>query len=291
MIGPRQIGSIMRLKIQGLIKTLYRYTHTMVRQFVVDACFTRASALAYTTLLTIVPLMALSLSVLTIFPIFDDVTKKIQDFVFLNFVAGSADIIQQHLLSFAAAARQLSITGLIFLVLTAVMMVFNMETDFNAIWQVQRRRHGAAAFFIYLAVLIFFPIFVGLGMLISLDLGSLPWIKKTSEAIGLRPLLLHYLPYLLTWSAFALLYKTVPNCTVKIRHALVGSFVAMLLFESAKYGFTWYLANFPSYELLYGALAAIPIFLMWLYLTWLIILFGAIVAHTIAVGIETEIKQ
>lgn len=281
----------MRLQLQGLVKALYRYPHAMVRQFLVDACFTRASALAYTSLLAIVPLMTLSLAVLAIFPIFDDVSKKIQDFVFLNFVAGSADIVQQHILSFAAAARQLSITGLIFLVLTAVMMVFNMETDFNAIWRVQHRRHGAAAFFIYLAVLIFFPVFVGLGMIISIDLGSLPWIKETSEALGLKPLLLHYLPYLLTWSAFALLYKTVPNCCVKIRHALVGSLVAMLLFEWAKFGFTWYLANFPSYELLYGALAAIPIFLMWLYLTWLIILFGAIVAHTIAVGIKTEIQE
>lgn len=267
----------------------YRYLRCMVRQFLQEACFTRAAALAYTLLLAIVPLMTVSLSLLSAFPVFQDVSKKIQDFVFSNFVAGSADIVQQHILSFTEAARHLSITGLFFLAITAVMMIFNMESDFNAIWQVKQRRHGASAFFIYLAVLTLFPLFVGLGIMISSDLGSLPFVREMIEALKLKPLLLHCFPYLLTWSAFAGLYVTLPNCSVKIRHAVWGSLIAMIMFEWAKYGFSLYLANFPSYELLYGALAAIPIFLLWVYLMWLIILFGAVVAHTIAVGIETEI--
>lgn len=268
--------------------TIYRYLRLMVLQFLHDACFTRAAALAYTMLLSIVPLMTLSLSLLSAFPVFQDVSKKIQNFVFSNFVAGSADIIQQHILNFTEVARHLSITGLIFLVITAVMMIFNMESDFNAIWRVKQRRHGAAAFFIYLAVLTLFPLFVGLGIMISHDLGALPLVNELMEMLKLKPLLLLCLPYLLTWSAFAGLYVTLPNCTVKIRHAVWGSLMATILFEWAKYGFSWYLANFPSYELLYGALAAIPIFLLWVYLLWLIILFGAVVAHTIAVGNETE---
>jgi len=265
-----------------------RYLRSIVHQFVEAGCFTRAAALAYTVLLAIVPLMTLSLSLLSAFPIFQDVTKNIQDFVFSNFVAGSADIVQQHILRFAEAARHLSITGLIFLALTAVMLIFNMESDFNAIWHVKRRRHGVAAFFIYLAVLILFPLILGLGILISSDLGSVPLISEMIDLLKLKPLLLNSMPYLLTWLAFAGLYVSLPNCSVKIRHAIWGSLIATILFEWAKYGFSWYLANFHSYELLYGALAAIPIFLLWVYLLWLIILFGAVVARTIAVGIETE---
>jgi membrane protein len=97
------------------------------------------------------------------------------------------------------------------------------------------------------------------------------------------------LPNLITWASFTILYLTLPNCPVKVRHALCGGFVAMVLFAWAKFGFSWYLVNFPSYELLYGALATIPIFLLWLYLTWIIILLGAIVSYVIANGIEMEV--
>lgn len=270
------------------VHTIYAYSRGMVEQFLSELCFTRAAGLAYTTLLAIVPLMTVSLVLLSAFPEFQWVSKKIQDFVFSNFVAGSADVVQQHIQSFTESARHLSLTGLIFLVITAVMMVFNMESDFNAIWQVKKRRHGVSAFLIYFAVLTLLPLLIGVGIVISADLGSLPFVIKMKEFLRLEPVTNNYLPYFLTWSVFAVIYVTVPNCTVKIRHALVGSFVAMLFFVWAKAGFTWYLAHFPSYALVYGALAAIPIFLIWLYLTWLIILFGAVVTQTIATGNKKE---
>jgi len=260
----------------------------MVRQFINDACLTRAAALAYTSLLALVPLMTVSLALLSAFPVFQDGAQKIQDFVFANFVAGSADIIQKHIQSFMEAARQLSATGLVFLVITAVMMIFNMETDFNAIWRVKKRRNGTSAFLIYWAVLTLLPILVGAGIAMSAHLGQTPWVMEINEILHIKPLLLEWTPYALTAIAFTLLYVTLPNCPVKLRHALCGGFVAMVLFEWTKYGFSWYLVNFPSYELLYGALATIPIFLLWVYLTWLIILFGAVVTYVIATGIQTE---
>jgi membrane protein len=272
-------------------KTIYCYIRCMVQQFMDDACFTRAAALAYTSLLALVPLMTVSLALLSAFPVFQDVAQKIQDFVFANFVAGSADIVQKHIQSFTDAARHLSATGLFFLVVTAVMMIFSMETDFNAIWRVQQRRQGISAFLIYWAVLTLLPILVGVGLAISTNLASIPFVMELADVLKLKPLLLLLLPYLLTWVAFTVLYATLPNCPVKIRNALCGGLVAMVLFEWTKYGFAWYLANFPSYELLYGALATIPIFLLWVYISWLVILFGAIVSHIIATGTETEVKQ
>lgn len=276
------------MKIYCAVKRLYCSAQAMLRQFVGDACFTRAAALAYTSLLALVPLMTVSLALLSAFPVFQDVAQKIQDFVFSNFVAGSADIIQKHIQDFTEAARHLSPTGFFFLVLTAVMMIFNMETDFNAIWRVQRRRNGISAFLIYWAVLTLVPVLVGIGVAVSTNISAIHFVAEIGQVLNLKPLLLSALPYLLTWLAFTLLYLALPNCPVKFRYGLFGGLVAMILFEWAKSGFTWYLANFPSYELLYGALAAIPIFLLWLYLTWLIILFGAVVSYVAARGIETE---
>jgi membrane protein len=277
------------MKIIRSVQTVYGYVRAMVWQFVNDACFTRAAALAYTSLLAVVPLMTVSLALLSAFPVFQDGAQKIQNFVFSNFVAGSADIIQQHLQRFMEAARHLSPTGLFFLVVTAVMMIFNMESDFNAIWRVQRRRNGVSAFLIYWAVLTLVPISVGAGLAVSTNLAALPIVMEVGEMLRLKSLLFLYLPNLITWASFTILYLTLPNCPVKVRHALCGGFVAMVLFAWAKFGFSWYLVNFPSYELLYGALATIPIFLLWLYLTWIIILLGAIVSYVIANGIEMEV--
>lgn len=270
------------------IKLVYHYINIMIKQFASDACFTRAAALAYTTLLAMVPLMTVSLALLSAFPVFQDGAQKIQSFVFSNFVAGSADIIQQHLQSFVESARHLSPTGLFFLVVTAVMMIFNMESDFNAIWKVKKRRHGVSAFLIYWAVLTLLPISVGVGIAVSTNLAEIPLVVEMGEVLNIKAILLRCLPNLITWLSFTILYVTLPNCIVKVRHAVWGGLVAMMLFSWAKFGFGWYLVHFPSYELLYGALATIPIFLLWLYLTWLIILFGVIVSYVIAHGIEME---
>ncbi len=279
------------MKIFSSVNTIYCYIDRMIRKFVNDACFTRAAALAYTSLLALVPLMTVSLALLSAFPVFQDVALKIQNFVFSNFVAGSADIIQQHLQSFVESARHLSPTGLFFLVIAAIMMIFNMESDLNAIWRVKHRRHGVSAFLIYWGVLTLVPISVGVGIAVSTNLAAIPLVVEMGEFLDIKAMLLRCLPNLITWLSFTILYVTLPNCVVKIRHAIWGGLVAMILFGWAKFGFSWYLIHFPSYELLYGALATIPIFLLWLYMTWLIILFGAVVSFVIANGNEMEIKN
>lgn len=270
------------------ITPVYHQSCKIVQQFYDDHCLSRAAALAYTSLLALVPLMTVSLSILAAFPVFQDVATKIQDMVFANFVAGSADVVQAHIKQFAEAATHLSVTGLVFLVITAVMMIFNMELDFNAIWRVEKRRSGVSAFLIYWAVLTLLPIFIGVGFALSTYLGSLSFITGTAEALRIKQPLLEYSPYLLTWAAFTLLYTTLPNCRVLVRHALVGGLVATLLFELAKRGFAYYISHFPTYQLLYGALAAIPIFFVWIYLSWVVVLFGAVVAHV--VGEKNEIS-
>lgn len=275
----RKIKSYFAPKILTIYDFIEKLMRQIITQFVMDNCAMRAAALAFTSLLSIVPLMTVSFTVMAAFPLFKQLGSELQSFIFQNFVATSAEIVQENLQKFAGQAINLSATGIIFLVVTAVLMVFNMEQAFNAIWRVKRSRKGIPAFMMYWGLITFLPIVIGIGFAISSYLFSLPFIEGTTETLGLRKPMLTYFPYLLTFTAFTVLYIALPNCKVLLRHAALGGMVATILFELAKYGFGLYVLNFPTYELLYGTLAAIPIFLMWIYLSWLIILFGAVVAH------------
>lgn len=248
-------------------------------QFFLDNCPMRAASLAYTSLLSVVPLMAVSFTVMTAFPMFRQFGQQIQTFIFQNFVAASAQVVQANIQKFTVQAMNLSATGLIFLVITALLMIYNMERAFNVIWRAKEPRLRLNAFMLYWGLLTFVPILLGVGFAMSSYIFSLPVIEGTTQYLGLEGPLLLFAPYLLTFIAFTVLYITLPNCKVRFKHAMAGGFVATILFEFAKFGFGLYVVHFSTYELLYGTLATIPIFLIWVYLSWLIILFGAVVAH------------
>jgi membrane protein len=255
-----------------MLKQGWYFCRNIIKNFFAENCPMQAASLAYVSLLSIVPLMTVSLTILSIFPVFKGIGDQIQKFVFANFVASSAQTLQQYIQTFMHQTTKLSLPGMLFLLVTAVLMIFAMEQAFNRIWQVQKHRNIIQAFLMYWAVLTLTPILIGAGLVISSYLLSFPFIQISLIA----------LPYLLTFLAFMLLYIIVPNCKVKIRYAASGALIATILFESAKYGFTLYIAYFPTYKLIYGALAVIPIFLVWLYLSWLIVLFGVSISHSLA---------
>ena len=263
------------------VRKTYAFTWLVLKRFRADGCFSRAGSLAYATLLSLVPLMTVSFLLFTALPIFQEFALKIQGFVINNFVAASAEIVQQHLEKFVAHTSRLSAIGMLFLVGTAVLMVFNLEQAFNSIWRAAKRRSLVSAFLMYWAVLTLTPVLIGIGLLLTTYLISLPFISEAAQFLGLNKLFLILTPYLSTLIAFTLVYLAVPNCKVKFRHALIGGLVATLLFELAKQSFVFYITHFSVYRLLYGALAAMPIFLLWIYLCWLITLFGAVVCATL----------
>lgn len=264
-----------------IFKHTYHFFHLVVVRFKADGLTTRAAALAFATLLSLVPLLTVSFSVLTAFPVFEEFALKIQDFIIQNFVAASAQVVQQHLQNIVHQTSQLSAIGMLFLVATAVLMVFNMELAFNVIWRVKKRRSFLSAFLMYWAVLTLTPILIGIGLIISTYVISLPLISVAANLLGLKKILFYATPFLSTLVAFTLLYLAVPNRKVQFRYAVAGGLVASILFEIAKQGFVLYITRFSVYRLIYGALAAIPIFLVWIYLSWLIILFGAVVSATL----------
>lgn len=258
----------------------------LAQRFDEDGCFYRAGALTYTTILSIVPFLAVSFGLLLLFPQFQALGIEVQNFIFKNFMVASGQIIQHYLQQFISQAYHLSLISLVFLVVTAVSMLYTIEQTFNTIWRVHKFHRGILALLWYWILFILSPLLIGIGYAISTYFLSLEWVAKSSEYLGLTRFLLAIPPFLITAFAFSVLYIVVPNCKVPMRNGIIAGIMAAFLFEIAKYGFGLYLTLFPTYELLYGAFAVIPIFLIWIYLVWVIILLGAEISHALSTNLS-----
>ncbi|MEE9412324.1 MAG: virulence factor BrkB family protein [Methylococcales bacterium] len=257
------------------------FLRTLWKDFVDARCLQLAASLSYTTLLSIVPLMAVSVGILMAFPVFETLNDKLQEFIFANFVPNSGTVIQDYLSSFTDKARQLTLTGIVFLLLTALMMISTIETGLNSIWRASSDRSVLERFVMYWAVLTLGPVMMGGGLIVTSYIMSVPLLSETANSIESSLGFLKLIPLFLEVFTFTLLYWLVPNVRVPFRYAIIGGIFATLLFETAKQGFAWYTQTFPTYQTVYGALAAIPIFLVWLYLSWLVTLLGAQLTYTL----------
>ncbi len=269
----------MKEKLQKLLRFM-RFVLERARR---DHLINNSASLTYTTLLSLVPLMAVGLSVLSAFPVFDKVQVEIQEYVIQNFVPAAGDAIQVYLQQFTSNVSRLTGIGIGFLVLTALMLMSRIDESMNAIWNVRRRRKPLTGFLVYWAVLTLGPLMVGIGLIVSSYVTSLLVLGDAAAGLGLKQKMLRILPFLLETGAFSLLYLVVPNRTILYRHALTGAVVAALMFELAKKGFAYYVVQFPTYTTLYGAMAAIPLFLIWVYASWVMVLIGAEVARCLAI--------
>lgn len=244
------------------------------QRFLADRGANNAAALTYTTLFAVVPMMTLTFSMLSAVPAFEGMGEQIQRFVFSNFVPSAGETVQQYLREFTTQARQLTWAGVAVLAVTAYLMLVTIEKAFNTIWRVRQPRRGVSSFLLYWAILSLGPILLGAGFAISTYIASLSLISGPEALLGARTLLA-FMPLLFSVAAFTLLYASVPNARVPLTHALWGGLFTAVLFEVAKALFGQYVRLFPGYQLVYGAFAAVPLFLLWVYLSWLIVLFGA----------------
>jgi membrane protein len=267
-------------KIKRLSVRFERFVRFVIVHFIDDDCAYRASALAFTSLLAIVPLMTVGLAVLSSFPVFHDLTQPIQDFIFGNFVPTTGKIVQNYLQQFTIQVSKLSIWGVVVLFITAILVMVTIERAMNTIWRVSNSRHGIAAFLLYWAILSLAPVFLGLSLAVTSYIISMPFLNSPQTPSSI---LVNTLPFLLSLIGFTFLYFVVPNCSVKFKHSLIGGIFAALLFELAKQGFAFYLHGYDSYQLLYGAFATVPIFFVWVYWVWIIILVGAEVSYALSV--------
>lgn len=255
------------------------------KRYVEDGCQHSAAALTYMSLFAVVPLLTVMYAILSAVPAFQEVGIQIQDMVFNNFVPSTGQEVQDYLSQFSQQAQSLTGVGVAFLGVTAILMLKNIEKTFNGIWKTRDNRSGLSSFLLYWAILSLGPIFIGLALAISTYLTSLKILVEV-DTIGIGPHLLRLAPYILTSAAFTLLFAAVPNCRVPIKNALVGGVVTALIFEVAKWAFTSVIAN-SSFQLIYGTFAFIPLFLLWIYLSWLIVLAGAELVNALS-GFNTK---
>ena len=239
-----------------------------------DGCRESAAALTYVGLFAVVPLMTLMYSVFSMIPAFNQFQEQVNNRIFNNFIPESGAEVQNYLLEFSGKARQLSAVGALILIVTSYMMLTNIEKTFNNIWGTVGNRRGLSGFLLYWGILSFGPLLVGIGLIMHTYLMSLQVMVNGAGVIGFTALLLQYLPWVLTWIAFSLLFLAVPNCRVERRFAVIGGLVTTVLFQLAKMMFGAIVAN-SSFHTIYGAFALLPLFLMWIYLCWMITLSGA----------------
>jgi len=270
------------------IRTLIRY---IAARFVQDRCAQTASSLTFTTLLALVPMITIALTVFSAFPVFVDFSAQIKTYLLNNLMPENAGvIITQYMQQFADSAARLTAVGIVILTATAMMMLLTIDKAFNVIWQVTRPRPLVKRLVAYWAVLTLAPLLIGASLsltswLVGISLGHAKYVSPFGVVV------LKVLPVLFATLAFALLFRVVPNRHVPKMHALIGAFVAAIVFEAMSRIFGYYISHFPTYTLVYGAFASVPIFLMWVYLSWLAILLGAVIAASLSHWRTPEMRQ
>ena len=240
------------------------------RHFQEDRLFDEAASLSYTSLLSMVPLLAVVFGVASAFPVFQQWAEKSQAFVFENFVPTSSEQIQTYLAGFLESVSQLTLPGILVLIITALLLMLRIEKAFNLIWRVPTARSIRDRVIMYWAVLTLGPMALGAAVALSAQ----PMFEQFGIGVDTNTLWRSSGVFLLTWLAFTMMFLLVPNRRVNFSHAVSGALLSAILFGVAKKGFVMFVAN-ASFNVIYGTLATIPIFLFWLYLVWIVILLGA----------------
>ncbi len=250
------------------------------REFMADGCFLRASALTYTTLLSIVPLFALAFAVLSGL----GVQKTLQPMLLEKLTIGSQDIANQ-ILTYIDNTNfgRLGAAGLVTLILTVLMLMSNVEVSFNHIWGVKETRSLFRRFADYTSVLLLGPVFLFIAISMTSTLESQKLVQALMEQAVIGEVLLflfRLLPYVAMWAAFVFLYIFMPNLKVRISAALIGGIIGGTLWQLAQWGYVTFQVGVARYNAIYGTMAVLPVLMAWIYLSWLIVLLGAEIAYT-----------
>lgn len=244
-----------------------------------------AGHLAYVSLLSLVPVIMVFFMIMSAFPAFEDIRGQFEEFIFGNFVPHASDVVQDYMTDFVGNASRMGAASIISLLIVALILISNIDKTFNHLWKTQVERPLVFTFAIYWMVITLGPLLIGLSIAVSSYLAGLATFADDYTP-GLGTLALKLVPWLAAIGAFLILYMIVPNRPVKAKYALCGAVLATVLFEVAKKGFSFYISSFPSYEVIYGALASVPILFLWVYLSWIVVLLGAVFTFSVTTTCE-----
>ena len=273
-------------KLQWHATRLKRLARHALKHFSEDRCFDEAASLGYTSLLALVPLLAVIFGIVSAFPVFSEWSEQLQGFIVVNLLPSASSQVGEYLNTFLDSASGLTLPGTVFLIITALLLMFRIEQAFNRVWRVDRARTVTNRIVMYWAVLTLGPLLIGAAIAMSVKNIFGTWsldgvIAPAWHQGGI---------FFLSWMVFTLIFVLVPNRRVPFRDALIGALLSALLFELAKTGFVAFISN-ANYTVIYGALATIPIFLMWLYMIWIVALLGASLAASLTTFADSERAQ
>jgi len=247
--------------------------------------WTRAAGnLAFTSVLGLVPIVTVAIAFVAQFPVFQDFLSVLESYLLRYTLPATASaLVQTYVMGMATEAANQRGLWIVFVIATAVLVVDSVESEINAIWGIRSKRPLLRRAIVYTVGVTAGPALVGAAIMF------ISWLLRWSIAAirlerGGIDAAVEVVTFLLVVAGFTVLYVAAPARKVLWRHGLVGGVLAAFAFEATRRGFTWYVAHSPSYEILYGALAAFPVFLLWIFLFWMIVLVGAAVTASIADG-------
>ncbi|MDH1917115.1 YihY family inner membrane protein [Acinetobacter junii] len=265
-----------------LEKTWFQFIVFVLRRFEADRCREQAGSLTYTTLFAVVPMLTVFLVIISSIKALEPARQQLQQLIYSNFLPKSTIAFDKALNAFTEKSSNLTVIGVLFLFVTTVLMLTSIETVFNRIWRVKETRTGLVGFMRYWTIISLGPIVLGSAFVLSSTVASMNVLSNNFAGYQLDgALILWLISFILTIVGFFILYWTIPNRTVPIFSAVIAAFFSATVFEILKRLFGWIMSNFTSYEIVYGAFAAVPIFLLWIYLSWNIILLGVEVSYAL----------
>ena len=258
------------------MKKFHLFFILFIQRFFEDLVAVRAASLAFTTLLSIVPLFIFIFYILSFFPVLTSTGHELERLIVTHFVVNSATAILHQLHAFLNNVQHLSWLNIMSLAFIAWLLIFNIVDAVNGVWGAKMTGFSALTLFFYWLVLSILPVIFGFILLVSSYVTSAPFFLKISAMSCIQKVLFAFLPFFLEWLTFSLFHFLMPSCIVRWRYAAIVGFITTIAFEIAKWGFVEYIRYFPTYHLVSGALASIPIFFIWVFLVWLIIIAGAL---------------
>ncbi|AGH80196.1 hypothetical protein PCNPT3_01270 [Psychromonas sp. CNPT3] len=274
-----------KLCVTQKAKSTGRYLLFLYQRCHQDNIKVPAGHLAYVTLLSIVPCLAVIFYMLSAFPMFSDLNKIIEDLIYNNFLPTSGDALKVHMSGFIENTKKMSMMGIASLMVIALLLISTIDQTINRIWRCSTKRSWVQAFTIYWTILSLGPIILGGSIALSSYLFA---IVQQRGFLSVGQQLLSFMPFIVSWLAFSGVYALVPRQKVNVRYALIGGFSSAVLLNLGTDLFSLYIINFPSQQIIYGALAVIPILFVWIYFNWLIVLFGAEITVSIDEFFEKE---
>jgi membrane protein len=269
---------------------LYGFLRCFLRHSQEDGITVSAGHLAYVSLLALVPFIMVFFMILSAFPAFAEVRGELESLIFTNFLPASGDLVQKYMGEFVANASSMGAIGILSLVIVALMLISNIDKTLNRIWKSKSERPIIFTFAIYWMVLTLGPLLIGLSVIVSSYLVGLANYAEEYTP-GITTVLLKVVPFLASLGAFFILYMLVPNKRINPLYACSGALLAAVLFEFSKKVFAYYVTSFPSYQVIYGALAVVPITFLWIYLSWVMVLLGAEFTHVLEIFTHEQAEE